>query len=84
MECRDCAHHETLEEESQSGLAAGETPVEETDAWDDEPDNEAAEDEVRVVVFETNVLRIYVDEEGIPAAGAGCVEYGLHEDVSCE
>jgi hypothetical protein len=60
-----------LEEERESGFPTCQTAVEETDARDDEPDYETTENEVSVVVFEADVLGVYVDEEGIAAIGDG-------------
>jgi hypothetical protein len=61
LKCRDGSYHERLEEQRECGFPTRETAVEEADAGDDEPDDKSAENEVRVVVFETDVLGVYVD-----------------------
>lgn len=71
LEGGDGADHEGLEEEGQGGLAAGHAAVEEADAGDDEPDDEAAEDEVRVVVFVAHVLGVDVHGQRVAAVGHG-------------
>ena len=46
LEGSDGGDHERLEEERERGFAARETAIEKADAGDDEPDDEAAEDEI--------------------------------------
>ena len=65
------------EQHGERRLAARETAIEEADTWDDEPDNEAAEHEVCVMVFKANILRVDVDSEDIAAIGRSWVEGGL-------
>lgn len=69
LEGGDCPDHEGLEEEGEGGLAAGEASVQEPDARDNEPYDEGAEDQVRVVVLETHVLGIHVHLERVAAGG---------------
>ena len=66
-----------MEEERESGFPTRETTVQEPDARDDEPDNKSTKDEISIMVFEADVLCIYVRCEGVAARGDGGVEYWL-------
>lgn len=65
--------HEGLEEEGEGGLATGHAAVQEADARDDEPYDEAAEDEVGVVVFVAHVLGVDVHGQRVAAVGHGLI-----------
>lgn len=60
LESHSRRDHQTLEQQAQTTLASGEATIEETNAWDDEPDDEGAEDEVGVVVFVAGILGVNV------------------------
>lgn len=70
-------NHQTLEEHGKRRLAACKTSIEETNAGDDKPDNEGAEDEIRVMVLEASILGIDIDGEDVTALGLTLVEGGL-------
>lgn len=73
LERDDRGDHKGLEEEGERGFPAGETSVEKTDSGDDQPHDEAAEDQVRVVVLEAHVLGVHVHLERVAARGHGFV-----------
>jgi hypothetical protein len=77
LEGRHSCNKQRLEEHGQRRLSASEAAIEKTDARDNEPNDEAAEDEVGVVKFVADILRIYVDFLRVAAIGNGGVEGGL-------
>ncbi len=67
LEGRNSSHHQTLEQESHGGLAAGQTPIEQTDTRNNEPDDEATEHKVSIVIFETSILGIDIHHQRVSA-----------------
>jgi hypothetical protein len=61
LESRDRRYHQALEEQGKCRLATSKTSIKKTNSRDDKPDYEATEDEVGVMVFESNIRRIHVD-----------------------
>jgi hypothetical protein len=64
-------NHQTLEKKCQGRLSSCETTIEESDARDDEPNDEAAEHEIGVVIFEADILGIDIDEKWITTVWFG-------------
>jgi hypothetical protein len=69
-----CNNHQRLEEQSQSRLPPRQPAIEEADPGDDQPDNETAEHDVGVVVFEADILGIDVNCCRIAPVGDRCIE----------
>jgi hypothetical protein len=61
LEGSDGSHHQALKEHSQSGFPSSKTAIEETNSGDDQPNYETTEYEVRVMVFQANVLGININ-----------------------
>ena len=80
LESHHRCDHKTLKEQRQTALAARETSIEQSDARNDEPDEESANNEVDVVEFDTSILRVDVDLERIAAPGLGRIELRLCEE----
>lgn len=57
--------HQALEEQAQAALSPCETSIQQPNARNDEPDQEAANDEVYIMEFETVILGVDVDSEGV-------------------
>jgi len=71
LESRHRCDHQTLEQERQCRLAASQTAIKETDAGNDQPDNEPTEHNVSIVVLESGILGVDIDEEGVSALRLG-------------
>lgn len=84
LNCDHGRHEERLEEHRQRWLAPWETAIKQADSRDNQPDDEAAEDEICVVELEARVLEVDVHEERVAAAGLAEVENGLAGCVSME
>jgi hypothetical protein len=65
LESSHCSYHQTLKQKSQSGLSSRETAIEKSDAGNDQPHDEAAKDQIRVMVFEPDILCIDIDKKRI-------------------
>jgi hypothetical protein len=61
LESSDGSHHQALKEHSQSRFPSSKTAIEEPNSRNDQPDYKATEDEVRVMVFQANVLGININ-----------------------
>jgi hypothetical protein len=81
LEGSDGSHHQALKEHGQSRFPSGKTAIEETNSGNDQPNYKSTEYEVRVMVFQANVLGININLERISSTGNGFVECGL-PDVS--
>lgn len=79
LEGDHAGHRERLEHEGQTAFALGETAVEETDAWDDEPDEEGHDGHEDIVGFVAGVLLVDVDGgiSAVATPGVGWVVLGL-------
>lgn len=54
-------NHERLEQQRQCGLPSSQAAVKQTNARNDQPDNESAEDNVGIIPFEALKLSIHVN-----------------------
>ena len=77
MERCNCDYHNGLEEQREGALSSGETAIEKTNARDDQPDEEGADDQVNIVIFDTSVLEVDVNFQGVSALGLSWIELGL-------
>lgn len=77
IQSRDGSNHQALKEQRQTAFAACQTPVHESDTRDDEPDNEATENQVGIMVFEAAILGVDIDFSGLSTPWLGWVVGGL-------
>jgi hypothetical protein len=62
LKSRDSSNHQTLEQHSEGGLSSRKTSIEQPNPGYDEPDDEAAKDEVDVMILKPNILSIDVNQ----------------------
>ena len=76
--------HQGLEQHGQRRLPARKAAIQEAEAGNDQPDDEAAEDDVGVVELVAGILQVHVFFERVAAIGLGLVEGRLLTTVSLE
>ena len=66
-----------MEEQGEGALASGETAVEETNAGNDQPHEERADNQVDIVIFDASVLCVNVPVKRVAALGMSWVKLRL-------
>ena len=77
LEGCDCDDHDRLEKQGKRALSSSEAAIKETNARNDQPDEESADDQVYVVVLDTSVLCINVPIERVSTLGVSWVKLRL-------